>query len=335
MPREKAWLVYDKWFKIYGEMVYFKVFGQGYLFLGSSAKIKDLFEKRSTNYSDRVQTPMLLDLSQSAFAATAMDISYGIKVTDENDPYIALVEEAFRGISQAGVPGQFLVDLLPILKNIPSWMPGASFKRKADYWRRINVTMLDMPFDHHRGAAPPSLAASSIEALQTEQGKDQAKEETLAKNVAGIAYIAGADTTISAVRSFFLAMVMYPEVQRKGQAEIDSVVGSNRLPDFGDRQSLPYINEFTVLPHTVWVRSPASHVHICPGRHFSDNSLYAMIALTLSVYTISPPVDDQGNTICLKPEPTSGLLSYPALFECIIKPRSRAAEALISEEAND
>ena len=48
--------------------------------------------------------------------------------------------------------------------------------------------------------------------------------------------------TVSAVQSFFLAMAMYPAVQKKAQAEIDAVVGSSRLPDFGDRSSLPYIN---------------------------------------------------------------------------------------------
>ena len=37
-------------------------------------------------------------------------------------------------------------------------------------------------------------------------------------------------------------MALYPEVQKKAQAEIDSVVGPSRLPDFHDRPSLPYIN---------------------------------------------------------------------------------------------
>ena len=37
-------------------------------------------------------------------------------------------------------------------------------------------------------------------------------------------------------------MALYPEVQKKAQAEIDDVVGPNRLPDFNDRPSLPYIN---------------------------------------------------------------------------------------------
>ena len=37
-------------------------------------------------------------------------------------------------------------------------------------------------------------------------------------------------------------MALYPEVQKKAQAEIDTVVGPKRLPDFHDRPSLPYIN---------------------------------------------------------------------------------------------
>ena len=36
-------------------------------------------------------------------------------------------------------------------------------------------------------------------------------------------------------------MALYPEIQKKAQAEIDAVVGPNRLPDFNDRPSLPYI----------------------------------------------------------------------------------------------
>lgn len=36
-------------------------------------------------------------------------------------------------------------------------------------------------------------------------------------------------------------MVHYPEVMRRAQAQIDTVVGRDRLPTFGDRDRLPYI----------------------------------------------------------------------------------------------
>lgn len=37
-------------------------------------------------------------------------------------------------------------------------------------------------------------------------------------------------------------MLLNPDVQARAQAEIDSVVGSARLPVFEDRPSLPYID---------------------------------------------------------------------------------------------
>ena len=47
--------------------------------------------------------------------------------------------------------------------------------------------------------------------------------------------------TVSAVVTFILAMTLYPEVQRKAQAEIDQIVGNSRLPDFSDEAVLPYV----------------------------------------------------------------------------------------------
>jgi cytochrome P450 len=61
------------------------------------------------------------------------------------------------------------------------------------------------------------------------------------KDVTGVAYLAGGDTTMSALLSFFLAMLVYPEVQTKSQAEIDRVVGKDRLPEFDDQENLPYV----------------------------------------------------------------------------------------------
>ena len=38
-----------------------------------------------------------------------------------------------------------------------------------------------------------------------------------------------------------LAMLQNPDVQERAQAEINTVVGTDRLPHFDDRQNLPYI----------------------------------------------------------------------------------------------
>ena len=45
-----------------GDMIYFNVLGQHFLILSSLKRTTDLFEKRSSNYSDRPRLPMLVEL---------------------------------------------------------------------------------------------------------------------------------------------------------------------------------------------------------------------------------------------------------------------------------
>ncbi|KAF7760024.1 hypothetical protein Agabi119p4_11719 [Agaricus bisporus var. burnettii] len=65
------------------------------------------------------------------------------------------------------------------------------------------------------------------------------EEETVRRSICANGFIGGADTTVSSVTSFFMAMAIYPDVQKKAQAELDRVLGS-RLPEINDRSSLPY-----------------------------------------------------------------------------------------------
>jgi len=83
----------------------------------------------------------------STFAATIMSVAYGISVKESGDPYISRAEVALDGFAAAAIPGSFMVDFLPFLKYIPSWFPGAGFKRKAKFWRDVNKDVTDIPFE--------------------------------------------------------------------------------------------------------------------------------------------------------------------------------------------
>ena len=47
--------------------------------------------------------------------------------------------------------------------------------------------------------------------------------------------------TVTSINTLFLALVLFPQVQRRAQAELDAVVGRDRLPTFDDSPHLPYI----------------------------------------------------------------------------------------------
>jgi len=47
--------------------------------------------------------------------------------------------------------------------------------------------------------------------------------------------------TVATLTAFIVAVLLNPEAQKKAQQEIDSVIGHDRLPDFDDEGSLPYV----------------------------------------------------------------------------------------------
>lgn len=58
--------------------------------------------------------------------------------------------------------------------------------------------------------------------------------------ISGVQLEGGTDTSVAQLLGFILAMVLFPDVQKTAQREIDRVCG-NRLPEWDDKDSLPYI----------------------------------------------------------------------------------------------
>ena len=69
--------------------------------------------------------------------------------------------------------------------------------------------------------------------------------------------------TLAALRVFVVAIVKYPEVQRKAQEELDSVLGSSRLPNFSDLPKLPYISAIVKEVLRWHAIAPQGEVTIC------------------------------------------------------------------------
>ena len=66
-----------------------------------------------------------------------MEIMYGMRTKPE-DPYVDNAKKAIEGFNEAAVPGKFLVESFPVMKHIPSWFPGAGWKRQGLNWRDNN-----------------------------------------------------------------------------------------------------------------------------------------------------------------------------------------------------
>ncbi|KZT03201.1 cytochrome P450 monooxygenase [Laetiporus sulphureus 93-53] len=178
--------------------------------------------------------------------ALMMEIAYGHSVTSADDEFINLSEAALAGTVEAGSAAATLVDFFPFLRYIPEWMPGGGFKKRAYEVRKLVQRMIDTPYEKVKeamvlGTAKPSFLSSLIEEM-SKDGDMSPEMRDEVKGAANIVYGAGTDTTATSLKSFVLAMTLFPEACSKAQEEIDRVIGNSRLPEFEDRESLPYVD---------------------------------------------------------------------------------------------
>ncbi|ELU38086.1 cytochrome P450 [Rhizoctonia solani AG-1 IA] len=68
----------------------------------------------------------------------------------------------------------------------------------------------------------------------------------------------------------------------------------------------------------------------CPGVHFAESTLFITMCTLLTVFDISPALDENGNLVLPKVEKGPNLMiSYPQPFKCRIAPRSEKHEGQI------
>ncbi|KAI0754758.1 cytochrome P450 [Daedaleopsis nitida] len=172
--------------------------------------------------------------------------AYGLKIAETDDKYIETFEEAV-GSLELLVTGTSILEFLPFLARVPTWLPGTSLLRRMAYYRELTTRIREDPWADAKdaimaGRASDSVASAVFEDLSQSQRDDAAMKEVTIKNVLALTYAAGVDTSHSTLSALFVAMVLYPDVQRKAQAELDAVVGESRLPELTDRDKLPYLN---------------------------------------------------------------------------------------------
>jgi len=217
-------------------------------YMGSSTAmkhIKDVQEVEARRLLLRMmESPdKFMDHLRTFPGAVILKIAFGYNIERKGHDYLVdFANEANVIFSDSGQPGRWLVDVIPALKYLPEWLPGAGFKRTARKWRSTLQEFYDKPFEFvKRQMATGNSSLSFVEYI-LENGSVGENDENNLKYAAATLYGAGAETTIVVLATFHLAMTLYPAVLKRAQEEIDRVVGDDRLPSFTDRDSLPYIN---------------------------------------------------------------------------------------------
>ncbi|KAG1883052.1 cytochrome P450 [Suillus subluteus] len=319
----RPWLTFNAWRSTYGDIIYARLLNKPVIVINSEEIAKDLFEGRSTIYSDKPQSivyqpfasdfntglmpygdrwrlhrrmfhqafrqaeiptyhalqlrsahKMLFSLLQDPgnysshvkmFGASfIMSIVYDYEVKAKDETILHVMEKYLELIVSALTPGATVVmetfpfrmftypmiacgyiSTLVLVLRLPSWFPGATFKRASLECLNAGHHVKEIPFQHVKermstGDAAPCFVTENLNRTKLSD-KDDIVITTAIKETAAIAFAGGVETTSSTLLVFLLAMVLHPEAQAKAHAEIDRVVGKDRLPCFDDRPALPYV----------------------------------------------------------------------------------------------
>ncbi|KAK0199369.1 cytochrome P450 [Desarmillaria ectypa] len=172
-------------------------------------------------------------------------VVYGYQAHNADDRFLRQAEVCLEILANDITVGSGIwpVDLIPLLEYLPSWMPGAGFKKKAELWRTMLKEFADDPFEEAKAAVKTgTILPSFCSNLLSRDNSLDADDEEEVKYCANSMFAASADTTVTTTSQFILAMMLHPDVLKKAQAEIDRVVGDDRLPELSDKPALPYVN---------------------------------------------------------------------------------------------
>ncbi|KAF4341166.1 oxidoreductase [Fusarium beomiforme] len=225
--------------ELYGNISSVTVFGQTLIIINDAKLAQIILNDRSAKHSSRSKMTFAGEMQAGS---VILKVVYGYTAEQfKADPLLNTVRKVVDEFGIAAKPGAFMVDLIPLLKYVPGWVPGAGFKTTAKQWRSNLESSVEEPAAFVKQQMAEGKDNTSF-LSQLKQNNLTAEEASENKWLAASLYAAGADTTVSAITTFFLAMTLFPEAQKEAQHELDQVIGTCRLPTLSDRPNLPYLN---------------------------------------------------------------------------------------------
>jgi len=163
-------------------------------------------------------------------------------------------------LDESGGFGTTILDIFPSLRYLPQWLNIVPTLKLARGHRPFVRALHEIPFVAVKNAMANGVAETSFVKKMLEEKSEQkdAEAQLTETDISGAAatiYTAGQDTTWTTLTMFVLNLTENPEIQKKAWAEIESVVGTDRLPTFADRDKLPYIE---CILEEVFRRFPAA-----------------------------------------------------------------------------
>ncbi|KAF8900965.1 cytochrome P450 [Mucidula mucida] len=194
--------------------------------------------------------------------------------------------DAFNGMFRILSPGSYPpIDLIPVLKYLPEW--------RAPWHSATRSVRRDRDNLHAKWSGPAATRAVDNlsqcfldEVLQADENTQLDRD--LLSYTALVLLDGGSDLPAMLILTFILGLASDHELQARVWKEFNSVVGSNRLPNYEDLEKMPVLQavakEIERLQSPVPLGLPHS---ACEDVHYKDYAIPKGSTIMLNTYGIN------------------------------------------------
>ncbi|XP_006455052.1 hypothetical protein AGABI2DRAFT_209318 [Agaricus bisporus var. bisporus H97] len=176
----------------------------------------------------------------------SISIAYGLPVQRQHDSRVRFSGTVFGEMIAAAGSGKLVIHFISsLLQDIPDWMPGSGFKKAARDLRSLIEKLVEDPYQAGLELLDEGNPQESFVATSLAKGRNYADFEghvNRLKYTATQFFGGAAETTMTVFSTFVLMMLKNRDVQCEVQRELDSVIGSDRMPTMSDLSRLPYLS---------------------------------------------------------------------------------------------
>ncbi|KXN84163.1 O-methylsterigmatocystin oxidoreductase [Leucoagaricus sp. SymC.cos] len=282
-------------------------------------------------------------------------VTYGLPVQRRNDPVVRYTEKALLDGNDIAATGKYLVNIIPQLKYVLEWMPGAHFKKAA---REVREELDELMNRSYRESLNSIIAGTARESfvsaiLERYRDKPDFDLQALYTKQTAVQVFGGRPTTFAHMPSLnpvVPASVPHltsdEDVYNGYHIPKNFLIIPNAYAMLHNEDVFPDPEEFrparflrsdgTIrddLPDPENIASFGFGRRICPGREIALSMLHITAVSILHLFDIFPALDDNGHPINVKPEFfAASLISNPVPFRCKITPRGGIdVESLLQE----
>ncbi|XP_036399230.1 cytochrome P450 2D3-like [Megalops cyprinoides] len=178
-------------------------------------------------------------LFSNATSDIICSVIFGSRYEHEDEVFQALITKMEELTKITNGPWAMLYDTLPLLRNLP--LP---FRKAFQNYYSIQEHVLGIVKQHKKTripGQPRDFTDCYLDELEKQGESGSSFDESQMVALLMDLLLAGTDTTSNTLLTAFLYLMTHPDVQKRCQREIDTVLGEKEQASYEDRHRMPYM----------------------------------------------------------------------------------------------